>query len=136
MIRPGMRDRARDLRQRATTFEQSLWRAVRSGRFAGYKFRRQQVLGPYIADFVCQQLRVVVELDGGQHAESQGYDAARDTWLKAEGYRVLRVWNNEWLGQREAVLERLWFMLQGCSPHPRPLSPEGRGEQGDSLPLP
>lgn len=114
MTHPGMRERARELRQRATPFEQSFWHQVRAGRFAGYKFRRQQVLGPYIVDFVCLGSRVVVELDGSGHAqiEALAYDTARDAWLQAQGYRVLRVWNHEWQAQPEAVLTRLWNLLQ------------------------
>ncbi|KAF7600238.1 MAG: DNA (cytosine-5-)-methyltransferase [Candidatus Dactylopiibacterium carminicum] len=106
-----MRDRARTLRATATPFEQSFWQAIRAHRFAGFKFRRQQVIGPYIADFTCLHARLIVELDGGQHTEAHAYDARRDAWLQAEGYRVFRVWNHEWVQQREAVLERLWALL-------------------------
>ena len=119
MIPKARRDLARQLRQDSTSFEQSFWRQVRGGRFAGFKFRRQQPLDPYIADFVCQQVRLVVELDGSQHAEAHEYDHNRDAWLHKEGYRVFRVWNNEWSTQPEAVLEKLWQMLhEGAEPSP------------------
>lgn len=122
-------DHARQLRKDATPFEQSLWRHLRAGRFSGYKFRRQRPMGRYVVDFVCLSEKVVVELDGGQHAEAAEYDARRDAWLRQEGYRVLRVWNNEWTQQPEAVLERLWLMLnETARPLPQPLSRGGRGE--------
>ncbi|MBI5018034.1 MAG: endonuclease domain-containing protein [Deltaproteobacteria bacterium] len=127
-----MRDRARSLRVEATPFEQSFWQRVRAGRLGGFKFRRQQVIGGYIVDFVCQAAGLVVELDGSQHHDAGEYDQERDAWLRAQGYRVLRVWNSEWAANPEGVLEAVWGMLhegvgiQG-SPHPRPLSSDGRG---------
>ncbi|MEX8502600.1 MAG: endonuclease domain-containing protein [Leptothrix ochracea] len=111
MIHTGMRDRARSLRQEATPFEQTFWSHVRSGRFSGWKFRRQQVIGPYIVDFVCPKAHLIVELDGAQHALHQPYDQARDAWLHAQGYRILRVWNPTWSQHPEAVLTQLWQML-------------------------
>ncbi|MDW5415591.1 DUF559 domain-containing protein [Iodobacter sp. CM08] len=106
-----MRDRARQLRVQATPFEQSLWQHLRAGRLAGFKFRRQQVIGRYIVDFACMQVKVIIELDGSQHASAASNDAERDACLKSQGYRVLRVWNNEWDQQPEAVLEQLWRLL-------------------------
>ncbi|MEJ2792285.1 DUF559 domain-containing protein [Iodobacter sp. LRB] len=70
-----MRDRARQLRADATPFEQNLWQQLRAGRFSGFKFRRQQVLDHYIVDFACMQAKVIVELDGSQHAAAAVYDA-------------------------------------------------------------
>ena len=135
MIPKARRDLARQLRQESTPFEQSFWQHVRGGRFSGFKFRRQQPLGPYIADFVCQQARLVVELDGSQHAEAGEYDRSRDAWLHEEGYRVLRVWNSEWSTQREAVLEKLWQMLQE-GPLPSPPTPLPKWERGVKTPTP
>lgn len=138
MIRESLRDRARELRANATPFEQGFWYAIRAHRFSGFKFRRQQVIGPYIVDFACMQAKLVIELDGSQHADASAYDARRDAWLKAEGYRVFRVWNNEWSQQQEAVLERLWTLLHETTPpsprplpasppSPQPLPPDGGG---------
>ena len=121
MINHAKRDRARELRGNATPFEQIFWQTVRGHRFAGFKFRRQQVIGPFIVDFACLSAKLVVELDGSQHAEAVAYDTQRDAWLNSEGYRVFRVWNNEWTQQQEAVLERLWEMLNGTAPSPQPL---------------
>lgn len=128
MINHAKRDRARELRVNATPFEQTFWQAVRGHRFAGFKFRRQQVIGPFIVDFVCLSEKLVVELDGSQHAEAVAYDTQRDAWLNGEGYRVFRIWNNEWTQQQEAVLERLWEMLNTTMPpSPQPLPPDGGG---------
>ncbi|MGL4605764.1 MAG: endonuclease domain-containing protein, partial [Iodobacter sp.] len=120
-----MRDRARQLRTDATPFEQSLWQELRARRFSGFKFRRQQVIGRYIVDFVCLSGKLIIELDGSQHADATACDAERDTWLQSEGYRVLRVWNNEWAQQPQGVLEKLWEMLN--MPSPQPLPPNGGG---------
>jgi very-short-patch-repair endonuclease len=161
MISESLRNRARELRANATPFEQSFWQAIRAHRFSGFKFRRQQVIGNYIADFACMQARLIVELDGGQHADATAYDSRRDAWLKAEGYRVFRVWNNEWTHQQEAVLERLWALLHedhsplpsgergwgigseaappspqllpASPPSPQPLPPDGGGARPASL---
>jgi very-short-patch-repair endonuclease len=83
---------ARKLRKEMTEAEWKLWHALRSRRLDGYKFRRQVPIGTYIADFVCQECKLIVELDGSQHANSP-YDIKRDAWLGLRGYRVLRFWN-------------------------------------------
>src|SRR5690606_13819284 len=82
------------------------------------KFRRQQPLGAYIVDFVCQQAMLVVELDGAQHVDHRDYDQNRDQWLVSQGYRVFRVLNHEWLLNQEAVLEELWALLHNSQPSP------------------
>jgi very-short-patch-repair endonuclease len=95
----------RQLRRCQTDAERALWARLQN-RQLGVKFRRQAPLGPYIVDFVCLRKRLVVEVDGGQHGEEldRRRDAARTAWLEGEGYRVLRVWNNEVLGNMEGVL--------------------------------
>ncbi|WP_155301293.1 endonuclease domain-containing protein [Cupriavidus necator] len=93
------------LRSNQTEAEWRLWYHLRAHRFLGLKFKRQCQLGPFVADFVCKELRLVIEADGGQH--DQAADARRDDWFKHEGFRVLRFWNNEILGQTDAVLEQL-----------------------------
>ena len=97
------RDFARALRRNATEAERIMWRLLRDRRFGGVKFRRQLPIGPFIADFAAIEHRLVVELDGGQHAESET-DVRRDRFLKAHGWRVVRFWNNEVMGNREGVL--------------------------------
>jgi len=100
-------DHARHLRKNLTDAEQHLWRHLRLRQIGGHKFRRQHPLGNYIADFVCIECKLIVEVDGGQHAEQLGYDAARTAWLEAQGYRVLRFWNNEVLANIEGVVARV-----------------------------
>src|SRR5437879_1943357 len=85
---------ARRLRRDSTDAERVLWKHLRSRTIAGHKFVRQQPVGPYIVDFVCRESRLIVEVDGGQHAESAG-DQIRDRWLVEHNYRVFRFWNNE-----------------------------------------
>jgi len=99
-----MQQRAKDLRGNLTDAEKLLWRHLRSRRLEGDKFRRQQVIDPYIVDFVCFEKKLIVELDGGQHAESISYDHRRSLFLEAAGFKVMRFWNNEVLGNLESVL--------------------------------
>ena len=80
---------AKGLRRRMTDAERCLWRQLRARQLADSKFKRQQPIGPYIVDFVCLEVRLVVEVDGGQHIDSET-DAVRDAWLHKHGYRVLR----------------------------------------------
>jgi very-short-patch-repair endonuclease len=98
-----------------------LWSHIRAKRLDGLKFRRQHPIGEYIVDFVCLERRIVVELDGGQHAapEKKGYDKRRDYWFENEGYRVLRFWDNEILLNTKEVLE---VIREHCLGHP-PLNP-------------
>jgi very-short-patch-repair endonuclease len=110
--------RARSLRRRSTRAEWVLWLALRDRRLGGLKFARQQPLGPYYADFVCREQRLIVEVDGGQHADNPA-DRKRDDYLTALGYRVVRVWNNEVLGNLDGVLEMLMSELK-IAPHPDP----------------
>jgi very-short-patch-repair endonuclease len=106
-VREGQkRDVARALRRSATDVERIMWRLLRDRRLNGIKFRRQVPIGPFVADFASIEHRLVVELDGGQHAESVG-DIRRDAYLAAEGWRVLRFWNNEAMSNREGVLETI-----------------------------
>ncbi|MEP7241129.1 MAG: endonuclease domain-containing protein [Devosia sp.] len=98
--------RARSLRRRSTDAERRLWELLRDRRLATHKFRRQVPIGPYVADFACYDARLVVELDGSQHAES-AHDARRDLELGRRGFRVLREWNNDLSQRRDAVLEAI-----------------------------
>jgi len=103
-----LRDFARELRANQTPWEQELWQELRAHRFADVKFKRQQPIGPYIADFVALSRSVVVELDGSQHSQNADYDQKRDDFLRQEGFRVIRVWNNEWTENRSGVLDAIW----------------------------
>jgi very-short-patch-repair endonuclease len=96
-------DRARELRQKATPPEQTLWSILRGRRLGGLKFRRQEPIGPYIVDFCCQELRLIVELDGSSHEDRIAQDRDRDDYLRRQGYRVLRVTNSDVNDDLEAV---------------------------------
>ena len=95
--------RSRKLRVDQTDAETTLWNRIRNRQFSGYKFVRQEPIGPYICDFVCRAELVIIEVDGGQHSESTR-DQARDRYLCAQGYRVMRFWNNDVLSNVEGVL--------------------------------
>ena len=125
-----LRGRAKEMRSDQTDPEHRLWQLLRAHRFAGYKFRRQVPIDFYIADFLCFERRLVVELDGGQHAGSPS-DRKRDAFLKAQGFRVLRVWNNELFTNEEGVAEAIVFALRS-PPLPHPSPARGEGLVGDS----
>ncbi|MFH0343629.1 MAG: endonuclease domain-containing protein [Chromatiales bacterium] len=120
-----MNSLARVLRNNSTEAERCLWSRLRGRRLDGVKFRRQQVLGPYVVDFLCLEPKVVIEIDGGQHAEQVSNDLRRTEYLKVLGYRVLRFWNHEVLGDPDAALESIRAALVEI-PSPPP-SPGGRG---------
>jgi very-short-patch-repair endonuclease/succinate dehydrogenase flavin-adding protein (antitoxin of CptAB toxin-antitoxin module) len=115
---------AKQLRGNMTDAEKLLWYHLRGHRFNGAKFKRQQPMGDYIVDFICFEAKLVIEVDGGQHLESKS-DEQRDDWLKGQGFRILRFWNNEVLRETESVLEKIYHAI---TPSPPPLSHEGRGE--------
>jgi very-short-patch-repair endonuclease len=115
---------ARGLRKHSTDTEVHLWRYLRDRQIEGFKFRRQQPIGMYVVDFVNLEKNVVIELDGGQHARDPS-DKIRDEWLRAEGYKVLRFWDNQVLSNLEGVLENIRNAL--LTPHPAPL-PQGERE--------
>jgi very-short-patch-repair endonuclease len=98
-----MRERARAMRREPTEAERRLWGILRGQRLAGFKFRRQATVGPYIVDFLCHAEKLIIELDGGQHAESER-DRCRDAWFERRGYRVLRFWNTEMMTNRDGVV--------------------------------
>jgi very-short-patch-repair endonuclease len=108
----GATARARNLRQNETDAEYRLWIEVRNRRLNGYKFARQIPLGPYAVDFICRDKSLIVEVDGSQHADSE-HDFRRTEWLNAQGYSVLRFWNDEILRERHAVLETILAVLEG-----------------------
>ena len=110
---------ARRLRHDQTDEEKELWRALRGGRFAGFKFRRQHPQGIYFLDFYCPTARLAVELDGFQHGlpEQQQRDQIRAVYLATEGIEELRYWNHQWRKNRDGVLLEIWAALHrrtGC----------------------
>jgi very-short-patch-repair endonuclease len=115
-----MTSRARALRTNATEAERSLWRQLSRYR---PRFTRQLVIGPYIVDLACREARLVVEVDGGQHAEQASYDAARSTWLEQQGWRVIRLWNSDVLGNPEGAAQHVLTEAAEClgGTHPQPL---------------
>ena len=119
---------ARRLRKNSTPAERRLWRYLHSRSLGGFKFVRQQPLGPYVVDFICREKRLVVEVDGGQHAENER-DARRDEWLLKHRYRILRFWNNEVLGNIEGVWDTIFAAASAAAPpHPDPLPARGERE--------
>ena len=104
--------RARRLRRVPTDAEKKLWHRIRARGLSGYKFVRQEPIGPYVVDFVCREQRLVIEVDGGQHA-TDPRDATRDRWLAEHRYRVLRFWNNDVLRNMDGVLETIALALDG-----------------------
>jgi 2-isopropylmalate synthase len=112
------RDAARTLRRNATDAERKIWRLLRDRRLSSIKFRRQVPIGPFVADFAAIEHRLVVELDGGQHADNAS-DVKRDAFLAAQGWRVLRFWNNDVMRNTEGVLQMIVEALAGIAcPHP------------------
>jgi adenine-specific DNA-methyltransferase len=125
-VRVAPQERARELRRDSTDAERSLWRELRGRRFGGFKFRRQDSIGKFIVDFVCLERRLIIEVDGGQHAEQVAYDTRRTAALEALGFQVLRFWNVDVLGNRAEVLETIDRTLRP-DPHPNPLPQAGEG---------
>ena len=107
-------EQARTLRKTMSQSERELWRALRAKQIDGLRFRRQHPIGRYIADFVCLERRLIVEVDGGHHTNEQQmlHDKARDHWLASEGYRVLRIPSIELFGNFEGVVDSIWATLQ------------------------
>jgi very-short-patch-repair endonuclease len=132
-VSANQRARARTMRGAPTNAELRLWRLLRDRRMCGLKFRRQVPVGPYIVDFLCVASRLIVEVDGSQHAEN-GRDKIRDVYLLRDGWRVLRFWNHELIQNWEGVLETIVAhaaSLRETGPHPAGfaghLLPEGEG---------
>jgi len=109
---------ARELRKSMTDAERKLWRSLRLRQIYGHKFRRQFPLGNFIVDFVCLEMHLIIEVDGGQHADEKYGDAQRDAWLMAQNFRVLRYWNNQVLNELDAVLADIARVLEATPPIP------------------
>ena len=102
---------AKELRNNPTDAERLLWSHLRKRQINNCKFRRQQVLGNYIVDFVSFDHKIIIELDGGQHQEQHTYDAARTVYLGGLGYQVLRFWNHDVMNDTEAVLSSIYTVM-------------------------
>jgi very-short-patch-repair endonuclease len=125
----NIKELGKALRKRPTDAEQLLWRHLRMKQMEGLKFRRQQPIDHYIADFVCFENRIIIEVDGGQHAAEGNKDKERDSYVQQLGFKVLRFWNNEVFQNITGVLE---VIRENCLSHP-PLNPlpsrEGKKKQ-------
>ena len=126
------RDLARNLRKQMTVPEQQLWAGLRKRQLDGYRFRRQTPLGRYIADFVCLEARLVIELDGDYHNNQQAYDRERDNWMQQQNFQVLRFWNHEVVHQKENVIQQIRYTLHQRMLSPSPLAGEGLGMGANS----
>jgi very-short-patch-repair endonuclease len=113
---------AQKLRRTLTDAEQKLWSHIRNRQLMGFKFRRQAPIGKYIVDFVCFEHRLVIELDGGQHAVNQDYDHSRSEWLLSQGFKVIRFWNHDVMNNIEGIKDVIALNL--AAPHPD-LPPQG-----------
>ena len=125
-----LRTHAKAMRSTPTPAEHRLWRILRAHRFADYKFRRQVPIDHYVADFLCPAERLIIELDGGQHAEIS-HDARRDAYLRAQGFRILRIWNNDLFDNEEGALTAIANAVAPPLPNPSPARGEGLKEASD-----
>jgi very-short-patch-repair endonuclease len=122
------RSRARDMRRKPPAMEKLLWSEVRDRKLGGHKFKRQYLIGRYIADFACVEKKFVVELDGPHHAATGSYDMARDEYLQSQGWQVMRLRNEALAGDVATVLLAIRFALDSPSPQPSPPLCGGEGE--------
>ena len=129
LLRVPAKQRVRKLRRDLTDAERRLWSRLRDHQLGGWSFRRQHSIAPYIVDFACVEAKLIVEIDGGQHADSMR-DQTRNNYLTKKGWHVLRFWNNDALTNTEGVLSTL---LAALGPHPNPppsATPPGEGTRG------
>ena len=119
----------KSLRKSQTDAENILWYHLRNRNFQNYKFRRQHVLCGYIVDFVCLEKKLIIELDGGQHANQIAYDSARTLKLEAHGFQILRFWNDEIFNNTNDVLEVIYETLNTPHPPQRMQRPLPQGER-------
>ena len=122
---------AKNMRRKPTNAEKRLWYFLHKKQLDGLRFRRQEPIGNFVADFVCPALRLVIEVDGGQHGVRTAKDAARTAWLQAQGYSVVRFWNTEVMDNIEGVLATIREEAQALQNAPPPhTSPSSEGEVG------
>ncbi|MBI5102213.1 MAG: DUF559 domain-containing protein [Nitrospirae bacterium] len=121
---PLLKQRRQELRNNQTEAERVFWSLVRNRQFKGKRFFRQYSIGPYVLDFYCPEIKLAIELDGGQHSDNREYDALRTEFLNAHGVEVIRFWNNEVIHGKEGILNRL---LLKVTPPNLPLA-QGEGQ--------
>ena len=134
---PRLTNRAKEMRKEMPEPERQMWHQLRAERFKGIKFRRQKVIGKYIADFASNEPKLAVEIDGDTHAGREDYNAARTQYLEDQGYKVIRFSNIEVMDNMDGVLTRLSEVvaqLQTSPPPPTP-SPKGEGASYSLSPL-
>ena len=124
-----IRKLARDLRKNPTDAEAKLWQHLRHKQLDGYRFRRQHPLGQYVVDFICLDAMLVIEVDGGQHAEFTRRDERRTAFLEKQGFRVLRFWNNEVLGNINGVITTIMRVTKEQLSAPTHPLPRKRGRE-------
>jgi len=117
MVSPAIRrGAAKKLRANTTPHERILWRVLKELPIEGTHFRRQAPIGPYVVDFFCPAKRLIVELDGGHHNEdaTAAHDSERQAWFERDGYRVIRFWNSDVVGNLNAVMEQIYVEVYGA----------------------
>jgi very-short-patch-repair endonuclease len=133
-VREHLRRYARRLRREQTDAERKLWSRLRDRRLCGARFRRQHPIGPFISDFCCTEARLVIELDGGQHALRLREDQVRPKFLESQGYAVIRFWDTEISSNMDGILQRIVEALDAKGPRPSPYPLPG-GERGSKRPI-
>lgn len=106
-------NKAKSFRKRSTDAERKHWSVLRNRHFEGLKFRRQRPIGKYIVDFVCLEKNLIIEVDGGGHANQKEMDDERTRWLESQGFKVIRFWNNEIINETEGVSQAIVHALEG-----------------------
>ena len=127
--------RSRDLRNNPTPAERKIWSALSNRQLGGVRFNRQVVIRPYICDLVARSVKLIIEIDGGQHGNSIDYDEARTVFLEAKGYRVLRFWNNDVMENLEGVVATISGALKSPPPA-RAGGEEERSDEGEGMSSP
>jgi len=130
------KEKSKELRNNPTPNEQILWQYLRRSQFLGLKFRRQQPIGPYIADFTCFYPKIIIELDGSQHIDNKEYDKKRDIFLKNAGFEVIRIFNNDISKDIESVLEYIKDKISPTREFEIPTLPQGEGNSDNLLFIP
>ena len=130
------KEKAKELRNNATLHEQILWNYLRKSQFMGLKFRRQQPISTYIADFVCFYPKIIIELDGSQHIDNKDYDKNRDNFFRKLGFKVIRIYNNDISNNIDSVLEQIKNEINPTRELKIPTLPQGEGINNNILFIP